>query len=782
MSPPESSHLPPEFRFTADLTAGAMGILALPISALVAHSTQRPLPPGILFLLLIVVFAAAAGWLTVWRINTSGIKGSVVVPLVRAGARAGVLAALLAAAMLVLGARLFASQFAALACVPPAILSILPGGFFGMLVAATAAGVRLPKLPESSSAPESTSVFRSMTPLLIIVSVAGFLSVLYPEHHSSVISGYAPSAYPQAPRVSTGLPPWRYAKPTELANAEAPQWEVSGTRLLPRCANDTPFAISHDGDSLAYVDFTGALRVVDLNSDRFSTFPVPNLRSLSFSPDGQRLIFETNAQIRGLGVIELNTTNPKFLPEPSGDDLPDGELVWFSPTEVLFQADSGPKNILNLDSLEVVDPGSSAAWSHLSGADRSHWSATERCSLPKTSHCAFEIRPSITWVGPLKDESKNERRLNEESRLCIRDSEHAYRQFSNVNAAIDDRFIAATDGSKVIRIRGNDVLAVYFKTRPARNLVFSFVMRTRADQYPDKAKLASALATHDLCAFVYGPLINPLNNRAIGPSHGYVKGIVRFTSWTGTQTSAWLTEEFSSIGADDIVADLHIWKNNHAQLIEEPQGKHWWAQIGKPTDPQGKIPVLPAEQYAKALDHTFAYYLGTKANTLVIKNIDSEPAADISSSSASTTPVQEATPKQSVEDNGRLLESNDRTYQMIAQFIAAHHTKANSGDLNGLVSDYADQVAYFKNGTVDRLFIFRDESISRAKFRYMSESIIYPITIRELQSLRYQAHYQITFNAVSKRDNRNVSGTSDVYLLLESGPNGIRIVSQKSKL
>jgi hypothetical protein len=63
----------------------------------------------------------------------------------------------------------------------------------------------------------------------------------------------------------------------------------------------------------------------------------------------------------------------------------------------------------------------------------------------------------------------------------------------------------------------------------------------------------------------------------------------------------------------------------------------------------------------------------------------------------------------------------------------------------------------------------------------MSESIIYPITITEFPNQRYQVHYQITYEGI-KKDNRRVTGTSDVYLFLESTPNGVKILSQQYRL
>src|SRR5204863_6846162 len=73
----------------------------------------------------------------------------------------------------------------------------------------------------------------------------------------------------------------------------------------------------------------------------------------------------------------------------------------------------------------------------------------------------------------------------------------------------------------------------------------------------------------------------------------------------------------------------------------------------------------------------------------------------------------------------RPLTPNEPAFQYVAAFINAHHQKANSGDLNALIADYAESVVFFDKGTVDRTYIWRNQPLSRSPFGEMAEPIIY---------------------------------------------------------
>jgi hypothetical protein len=560
----------------------------------------------------------------------------------------------------------------------------------------------------------------------------------------------------------------------------AANWHVTASRSLGLIAPDSPVAISAAGDLLAFVDAQrqDAIKIVNLNSpDQFSVVPISQrARRFAFSSDARRMIFETNGNPRRLGIVDLTDDRVVFLPKPKANAIPDGDLVWWSATEVGFQGNKTPLPILDLDSLELTDSNSSQVWSTMSAADQGRLTSPTRVELPSGPHWHFEFRPAIATAEVPSDPQSRDWSLGGGTYLAIRDLKHDYSQFLDVTAAPGDRFLGTADGSKLIRIRQNEVLLTYFAVRPAPALAFKLLMHKSPEQCG--TAFTAALAAGDLCALVYPPMINPLNQKVVGPIRDRVKGVLRFSSWNGNDASAWLSEDYVPIGSEDIVADLHIWKGNRPELLVDSESRRWWSKIGSIAVEQRNLANLPAFPPVKPLEHASSYDIASEGGLLAVKNIVFQPTPTAAPQSPPTVASQNPP---WLQNQMRVLDPDEPTHQTISQFILSHHAKANHGDLNALVNDYADQVVYFKNGTVDRSFIFRDEAKSRAAYRQMSESIIYPITITELPHQRYQAHYQITYEGI-KKDNRRITGTSDVYLSLAITPNGLTILSQQSSL
>lgn len=791
MRPSDTSLLPVGYRLRADLVACVAGVLSLPISAVI---NKAPLGSTNLGVLLLTIALATAAGIACVLANADATGTRHLFFLVRASARAAALAALLAAAMTILAARLFVSQGAALVKWIPALLSILPAAFCGMVAGALAAGVRLPTLPKNDLASTDSSQGRwPVIAILAVLCAAGFLSALVPQRRSQITSALTPSR---------SLISWKYQKPAQLTSAAAARWHLLATRPLGRIAPGSPLAISTTGDLLACVDAdqSNVLKIIDLNKpDRFWSFPINQpLQSIAFSLDAHRVIFETSANPRRLGVVDLNTSRLLFLPKPKGNTIPEGELAWFSDTEVAFQSSRPTVAILDLDSLELTDSNSSQAWGNLSATDRGRLASSAKIDLPTNAHSSFEFHPAVAATEVPNDLQKKEWQMNGNTSVSLKDTDYDYRHFFEINVQPGDRFLAAPDGSKLIRARQNEAVIAYFTLRDAPAVTFTLSMPKSPEQHGYSA--TSALTAGELCAFAYSPLLNPLNQKVIGPDRDRVKGIVRFISWSGNEATMSLAEEFFPLEKNDIIADLHAWRRNRSELIISSEPRRWWSPIGSIAETQRDIAKLPASTGTKPIEHMSNYTLATESGSLVVKNIDFQPfvpepppvrqpnpqptplsSALISPAPTAVAPNPWATPSQVAPGFPRTLEPNDPTYQAVTAFVAAHHTAASRGDLNALINDYADQVVYFRNGVVDRSFIYRDEAKSRASYRRMSEAVIYPILIQELSPQHFMAQYQIAYEWI-KRNNQRDTGTTNVFLFITPTPNGLRIVSQQSRL
>lgn len=175
--PPAAAPLPNADRVRGSVAAAFAGGVALPLSVFFLPNSGSVIPfqLGILFLVSALSAAAAFASVSASKRPTTGMNELTI--LIRCGARAGLLAAMLAAAMTVLGARLFNSQLAALITAVPAALAILPASFVSVITGAIAAGIRLPRLPKL---PETTNAGRGTLSLFVVVSAIGFLSALFP--------------------------------------------------------------------------------------------------------------------------------------------------------------------------------------------------------------------------------------------------------------------------------------------------------------------------------------------------------------------------------------------------------------------------------------------------------------------------------------------------------------------------------------------------------------------------------------------------------------------------
>lgn len=177
MQPQTTSPLPRTYRFRADTAACFAGVVAVPLSAFFLPTSPSNLPFGVGVLLLVSALAASAAFAAASISKVQLTNSSEAIQLLRCGARAALLGAMLAASMTVLGNRLFGSKTAALLAVIPSALSILPAAFFGILAAAVATGLRLPKFSRPAS---GRSGGPGVVILLIFVFAAGFLSAVFP--------------------------------------------------------------------------------------------------------------------------------------------------------------------------------------------------------------------------------------------------------------------------------------------------------------------------------------------------------------------------------------------------------------------------------------------------------------------------------------------------------------------------------------------------------------------------------------------------------------------------
>jgi Tol biopolymer transport system component len=103
------------------------------------------------------------------------------------------------------------------------------------------------------------------------------------------------------------------------------------TKPIGRVREGAPLAISRAGDRVAYVDGeqSNAVKVVELDRpDRISTFSINgSLNRMSFSPEGNQILFDTYQEGKRMGVIDLSKGRVITIPRPKGQAIPPGVVL-----------------------------------------------------------------------------------------------------------------------------------------------------------------------------------------------------------------------------------------------------------------------------------------------------------------------------------------------------------------------------------------------------------------------------------------------------------------------
>jgi hypothetical protein len=788
MSPSAFPPLPSRYRFQADLIGAACGILCFPLAFIIA-CWHPVFSDGLSVLLPVIGLSLAAGFITALRpANISSPPHQAFSFAVRAGARSGLLSALVACAMTVLATRVSFSPFAAWMSLLASALSILPGAFFGMLGSAFATAIRPPLQNSNDGALPSGTNARTfpVMPCAVTLALVGFGSPLIPKSPEPVTPGKHTEAPIAAPHAVPTPQPFRYAMPAGLATADASRWQVQTVRSIGRIADRTPAAFSPNSEFLAYVTDGNPSHVAITNLNTATTVatftPPSSLSYLSFSPDSQRLFFVTNDEPHRIGIFEIAGTRSIILPQPKNAAVPDGEVFWWTNEEVAFFLPDQSSKVLSLETLELDDLSASPKWKSLSEAQQKKWQTSPLYSLPASAAWKFEPRLVIGTAETPETQGTSKWPIQSGSALAVTDRSHVYSHlFPDIDMRPNDRFIGASDGSKIVRIRDHQAVAFYFTTRETQPLVLKVKMPNRPEEDAQKQAIAPALSDGVLCAMIYAPLVNPLNQKVIGPDRQQVKGLVRFASWKGQDAELWLDEEFQTVSTGDVVADLHTWTNSVADLIPALALHRWWTQLDSIENDSRDIAKLPARHDAEPLRSQLEYAFMAHAGILRLEGASrpaSRSVASLASSAPSPTLSSLATPKPAGDE---ATSESDTPETAVRLFISRHHVKSNLNGWTTMMDDYADKVNYLNNGVVDRAFILKDETLSRRKFTRYSENITSAIVVTRLSPARFEARYKLSFNG-TKTDNQPYAGISDTILLVELTPHGPKIVQQKANV
>jgi hypothetical protein len=648
-----------------------------------------------------------------------------------------------------------------------ALLGIPPAACFSAGGAIVTTMLRLPieashiggatpfKLPK----PVQSRLFIAVIALSAIGYMSPFFLLLRPR---PLQLAPAPAA---AQRPPTQAPKWRYQYASEFDTAAAARITLTERRSLGEIEGGLPVAMSPDGRRFAYWRRSSslALEICDLDTLDIVGRVEPDQEpaALSWSPDGKRLLINVQGGSGLLQVFDLERFRLMKLPLPKATRIPQGRPQWFDLQEVFFPG-SGIPQVLNLDTLRMQRLDDSAKWNAL---PKGRQEEIRRGAAPSPNlRRQLSFRMAVRRYDVPVDASADWP-LGQSLQLAVSDSKEAYSSVQlQVDVNVGDLILAASDGTKLVRIRNGEASVFYFGLRTETPNRF----RIRMPGPPDSS-LAALLSKKSVCAFICAPLVNPLNGRTVGPDRESVKALARFASWNGVDADLRIEEDYLPVRRGDVVADIHTWQEGRPHPAGDLGKREWFEVLDKI---EADAPLLRSE--ARLLDREPAGF-----------GLDPDGSGRVSRIANAQPPPPQPGPSPLQSQQGLPIGSRppapiSDVEEALRSFLAAHHLKSTQGDVSGLVADYGDLVDHFSNGIVDREFIRKDESEYHSPGTRVSESIIARPEFAPLGSNCYSAKYSISFHRV-RPDGRWVKGNSDIDLQIEMTPAGPRIIRQRAK-
>ena len=725
----------------------------------------------------IIFLASVAGFVAGGTSASVGLLPSLAT---RAGAWAAGLAGLVAAAMIAFMGRSTGSTFLVSRAIVGGALSVLPGVFYGTISAAIAAVVFVRPTDKTTALTFPPAVEWALRSVIAaIVGIGVFLPVPPP---SRIVQA--------APVLPASLRPavdsFAYSAVPELDTARAARWHLS--KIWPlHGLNTGVWALSHDARSLACLTADGrSIRIYDLHAPQgFSSIPVGQRVDLvSFSPNAQRLFFCSAGSDATLAIAEIGTGGVATLPKPKGGLMSSvARLLWWKEYEVLMLAANDRPSILNLDDLEIDPAEEVATWKDTPAEMKVRITREMTGFWSDSPRWQWAFKPFIWGTDPVATGLG----MTRHQVLAMSDPERDVSILFGPLATESVKIFPCLDGSKALFMANDTVRICYFDIAPAPPLAWSLAMPCAPGDGAGGGALDKALKAGTLAAVVYAPMINPLNQRVVGPQRGQVKAVVKFKEWKDRSASIYVWRSFAPIADGDVIGDVCAWSEMQPELFSLGTPHAWWAALPRPD--QGaeditKVPTLAerkkqeeavkAEEEAKRAESEVADAKVKKEREAKAAEEEKKRLAAMPKGAVFSSPLgaQSVPPPQ-------WPASFDPREEQVRSFIRIHHQKSRVGDVAGMISDYAIKVDYFDKGLVTPGWIMQDEQKYHASHTVLEETVIDPIQISKLPK-GYAASYQLKSRSKDNVTGRMSEWLFDVNLNLVEIHNGLQISRQRT--
>ena len=702
-------------------------------------------------------------------------------PFAEAATKAGFLAALIAAALLVARETIRHAQpgqFAAAGfrALFVASVTILPATLLAMFAGSMARATRLALQGDGTS---TAFQFRAVH-LLYVACVLALLSPFVPgllkeppPPGKSVVATAPTSAPKRAAEPAPPPPPsFKYEKPDGFDAAPATRITVSHVKPLDGVDLEQPALLSPDGRKLAYHRRNQPfplLTILDL--DTFTELARIELGteidSAAWSPDSTRLaaVFQSDDS-RYMGIIFPEQRGVVPLPRPESPRISRGVLTWPDEKEVVIHADDKKTLALNLDTLTLRSLDEAPFFRALSDPQKGRIKTRPVAASPKNANRALAFEWSLNAAGPRWMGGDLIFLAGGQPRIVASDSAHAARVHLSHPDIRKAQVMFTPDGTKVVILHPQESAVLYLGLREAPKTVLRLDMRHKPEDFPQSEAIKNAISEKRLCAFIYAPLINPLNNAVIGANTSSLHALVRFQSWNANTAEVWIQDEFRPVEKADVVSIFHTWDKRQFVPLNEGAAADWWTPVG--TDGDTALTAIPATASAPAVEFGPAVESEARASGLIVQD-ERKAMADKSDLPKPQNQVEPTTftPPPSPPAVNPAPQPGRFSDKDVVNFINFHHQKSSNRDITGLMNDYADWVQHYNDGIVERAYVRAEEEKYHAPGYAVFERVRGQIRQTTLAADRIRVEYPLQFVRISP-DTSWIKGVSDVTLELQA--------------
>jgi hypothetical protein len=713
--------------------------------------------------------------------------------------RAGFLTAFIAASLLVFRATVLTGRagqiaYPGLMTLLAAVVTILPATLFAMFMGGLGRAVRLAFDGEPADG-KPAFTFRPIHALYagcVLALLSPFIPGLFsepPPPKPVVVATPTPTPAPKlvfTPPPKPTPPPKIYEKPQGFDSADATRITVVTQRTLPEVDDGKPIHFSPDGRRIAlYRDGESFRGLVIFALETFTE--ASRLKfdtaasSLAWSPDSERLagIFE-RGDSRFIAVFDPVHSRLTALPQPDGEDIPQGKISWPDANEIVVHPSTGSPCALNLDTLELRPLEDADFFKALDDAHKESVKSPTTPALPKSLTWLLEIKWTPQIVVPRLAKNNFGFRLGSPGVVSADTERWVRRHIPDIPNLTEGRFLFSPDATKVVVVRDRVATFAYLGLREATKTVRALDMKRELEDFPQADALKKALDEKQLAAFVFAPFTNPLTDRVVGADYRKVKAIIRFNSWTDTSAEAWIQDEFYPVEASDVVSGLHAAKLPNPVPIGNSDRRAWWTVIGDNGDT--RLSSIPLKKDVPLFEFGSPVELKADGQNVFRATPSKSPGNSTPAASpppifpsAALPPIFESRPAPAAFQQRQIRPANPK----VVGFINFHHQKSSDRNINGLLDDYADQVESFQSGVVDRAFLRDAEEKYHAPGHTVFEKVVGEIRETLIAPDRIRVEYPLQFVRI-KPDTSWTKGVSDVTLEIQVTPNGLRIVKQNS--